>query len=107
MLGFLIWLIVGGLFIVFGIYTYRSKKQKVFGFWSFGESFEVNDVKVYNHALGKLWIVFGILFALLGIPLLSGQNSPVVFISIIGAMFEAIGAMVIYITVIEKKYRKN
>lgn len=43
----------------------------------------------------------------LGLPLLKGQNSPLILLSIIGVMAEAIAAMAVYETVIEKKYRKK
>lgn len=46
-------------------------------------------------------------FALLGLPLLPGQNTGYIIISILGCMAEAIAAMVIYVAVIEKKYRKG
>ena len=46
-------------------------------------------------------------FAVLGLPLLKGQNNPFIILSILGIMLEAIVAMVIYTTVIEKKYRKK
>lgn len=107
MVAFLIWLIAGCAFICFGIYAYTSKKQTAFGFWANAEMFQVENVESYNKALGKLWCVFGVVFALLGLPLLKGQNSPAALITIIGVMVEAIAAMVIYVTVIEKKYRKR
>ena len=43
--------------------------------------FEVKDRKKYNAAVGKLFSVFGIVFILLGLPLLAGQNSPWIFLS--------------------------
>ena len=68
--------------------------------------FEVNDVKAYNKSLGKLWCVFGIVFILLGIPLLSGQNSAAIAITLVGTLFEAIITMAVYVLVIDKKYRR-
>ena len=104
---FLAWAVCGAAFIILGFYDSLSKKEKAFGFWANAETFEVNDVRAYNKALGKLFCVFGIIFIMLGIPLLGGQNSPLVLISVVGVMFEAIAAMVVYVTVIEKKYRKK
>ena len=92
-------------FIGIGIFSFRAKKAV--GFWANAEMFEVNDMKGYNHAMGKLWCVFGIVFILLSTPLLDGQNSPLVLISIVGIMVETIVIMVIYTQVIEKKYRKK
>ena len=51
--------------------------------------------------------VFGIIFICLGFPLLSGQNSVWILFSVVGVMAEIIIAMVVYTTVIEKKYKKK
>lgn len=107
LLGFIIWLVFGCAIIGWGIYNYFSKKAKPFGFWANAEMFPVEDVRSYNRALGRLWCVFGIVFILLGLPMLSGQNSPWIILSILGVMAESIAAMAIYVTVIEKKYRKK
>ncbi|MDD6057845.1 MAG: hypothetical protein PUB98_06265 [Clostridiales bacterium] len=103
--GFLIWSIVGCLFICLGIYSFFSKRAV--GFWANANTFEVTDVKKYNAAVAKLFCVFGMVFVLLGVPLLAGQNSAWIFLSIIGTMAESITAMVIYTMVIEKKYKKK
>jgi hypothetical protein len=76
------------------------------GFWVNAGKFEVTDVKKYNGAVGKLFIGYGIVFILLGLPMLSGQNSPWIILSIGGIMVESMGSMIIYTVVIEKKYRK-
>lgn len=107
MLAFMIWLAVSGAMVVLGIYAVLSKKEVAFGFWANAKMFPVEDVKGYNHAVGTLWCVFGVVFALLGIPLLPGQNTGYIIISILGCMAEAIAAMVVYVTIIEKKYRKD
>lgn len=106
MLAFMIWTLLGVIFVLYGIYAICSKKEVAFGFWANAETFPVRDVKSYNRAVGKLWVVFGIVLVLLGLPLLDGQNSPYVIISILGIMLEAIAAMAVYVTVIERKYRK-
>lgn len=107
MLAFIVWLALGVAFIVLGIYAILSKKEVAFGFWANAKMFPVQDIKGYNHAVGKLWCVFGIIFALLGIPFLPGQNTGYIIISILGCMAEAIVAMVVYVTIIEKKYRRD
>ena len=107
MLAFMIWLAVSAAMVVLGIYAMLSKKEVAFGFWANAKMFPVEDVKGYNHAVGKLWCVFGVVFALLGVPLLPGQNTGYIIISILGCMAEAIAAMVVYVTIIEKKYRKD
>lgn len=106
-MAFVIWLLMSIAFVILGIYASVSKKEVAFGFWANADTFPVKDVKAYNRAVGKLWIVFGIVFSVLGLPLLKGQNNPFIILSVLGIMIEAIAAMVIYTTVIEKKYRKK
>ena len=67
----------------------------------------MRDVKAYNRAVGWLFIVYGIVFMLLGLPLLGGQNSAGVIISVLGVMAETIAAMAVYILVIQNKYEKK
>lgn len=105
MWAFALWAAMGAAFIVLGIYVAFSKKQKAFGFWANAKTPPVTDIKKYNRALGKLWCIYGAVFILLGLPLLAGQNSPLIIISILGAMFSAIAAMVVYEIGIVKKYR--
>lgn len=104
---FLVWLAVSAALFALGIYSILSKKSVAFGFWANAEMFPVEDVKGYNRAVGKLWCVFGVAFALLGIPLLPGQNKAYIIFSILGSMAETVAAMVVYVTIIEKKYRKH
>ncbi|MDD3220809.1 MAG: hypothetical protein EOM34_07575 [Clostridia bacterium] len=105
MIGFISWCIGGGLLIAIGIAAYFSKKAV--GFWANADMFEVTDVKKYNHAVAKLFCVFGLGFALLGLPMLNEQNSLGIFLSIIGTLFESLVVMAVYVIVIEKKYRKK
>ena len=107
LMAFLIWSIMGALFIVMGIYCIKSRKAKPFGFWANAEAAPVEDVKGYNRALGILWCVYGVLFTLIGLPLLDGQNSGMLIITMLGTMFISIGAMVFYVVGIEAKYRKK
>jgi len=105
MTAFMIWSLVGLGFTVMGICTLFAKKPV--GFWANEKMFEVTDVKRYNHAAGRLWILFGVIFSLLGIPLLKGQNSGAALLPVLGAMLEVIVFMAVYLQVIEKKYRKQ
>lgn len=107
MIAFIIWGILGCFFIGMGMYDMLSKKEVPFGFWANAETLPMENVKAYNRALGLLWIVYGVVFILLGIPLLQGQNSAGILITLLGTMFEAIAAMAVYVVVIEKKYRKK
>lgn len=105
MTGFIIWCIVGCLFFGIGVGCLFSKQAT--GFWANAERPKVTDVKKYNKAMSKLWFAFGTIMILLGIPLLEGQNSSLLVITIVGMFVEVIAFMVIYVLVIEKKYRKK
>lgn len=104
---FIIWAIIGILFILMGVYDMKSKKIKPFGFWANADVIPVEDVKGYNRALGKLWCVYGVLFTLIGLPLLDGQNSGLIIITMLGTLFISIAAMIVYVVGIEGKYRKR
>ena len=106
---FIIWTIMGVLFIIMGIYDMNSKKAKPFGFWANAEVGPIEDVKGYNRALGILWCVYGVLFTLIGLPLLilDEQNAGLIIIPVVGVMLISIGAMAFYSIGIESKYRKK
>ena len=90
--------------MLLGIIDIFSKKPA--GFWANSKPFEVNDVKGYNRATGLLFIAYGLVFNLLGIPLLMGKNNPFIILSMVGVMFETIVVMAVYSIVITKKYKK-
>lgn len=104
-IGFVIWFIVSLIFLVIGISYFFAKEPK--GFWANVKMCEVNDTKKYNNAVGKLFCCFSVILMVLGLPLLAGQNSPLVFLSIAGCMVLVVTTMLIYELVIMKKYRKN
>lgn len=108
-MGFIIWTLVGMLFIMEGIYCINSKKEVAIGFWTNGKKpqIEVKNIKAYNKSLGKLWCIYGFFFILLGIPLLGEQNSPFIIITLIGTILEVIILMTVYTIKIEGKYRKK
>lgn len=107
-MSFIIWLIVGVTFIAMGIYDINSKKAKPFGFWANAEVGQIEDVKAYNCALGRLWCIYGVLFILIGLPLLilNEQNAGLIVIPIMGTVLISIGAMAVYLIGIEAKYKK-
>ena len=107
LIAFVIWAIMGVLFIAMGIYDLNSKKAKPFGFWANAEVAPIEDAKGYNRALGILWCVYGVLFTLIGLPLLDEQNSGLIILSILCAMLISIAAIVVYVVGIEPKYRKK
>ena len=102
----IIWEIVGLVFILYGIYMILSKRQKPFGFYAnIKELPEVEDVKSYNRALGKLFGCYGAAFMLLGLPMLTGGFG--VVLSVIGTLFITIALVALYTLKVEKKYRKQ
>ena len=103
-MGFMIWALAGLVFVGIGLGSFRAKKAV--GFWANMEAPQVTDIKSYNRAMGKLWIGFGLIFILLGLPLLAGQNSPLIFLSVLGVFAEIIGVMLIYTQIILPKYKK-
>ena len=102
-IGFIIWVIVGFCIIGMGISSFFSKKTA--GFWANIKTMPVNDVTRYNHAIGKLFILYGVIFIVLGMPLVSDQNTPYILLSVLGVVIETIAIMAIYSLFIEKKYR--
>ncbi|MBQ8859428.1 MAG: hypothetical protein IJ012_06555 [Clostridia bacterium] len=103
-IAFCIWCAGGALFAGLGVYAFFTKR--LMGFWANVETFDVTDVKKYNRAVGFLFCTFGVVLVLLGLPLLAGQNSPWILLSVLGTALAAIVMMVIYTTVIEAKYKK-
>ena len=103
-IGFIIWSIGGAAFIGMSIYACFAKKSV--NIWANVKGFEVSDIRKYNRAVAKLFCVFGIVFFVLGLPLLAKQNSAWILLSVVGVMFESIIALTVYTLVIEKKYKK-
>lgn len=104
-IGFIAWAVFGCIMIGIGISDFFS--QKAVGFWANIKTFPVSDIKKYNHATGKLFIIYGVVFIVLGIPLLSGQNTPFILLSVLGVMIETIAIMAIYSLLIVERYRKS
>lgn len=105
MIGFIIWCLVGCMCSGIGVICFYSKS--VVGFWAGGKTPEVTDMKAYNHAVGRLWCVFGIIFIFIGMPLLAGQNSPLVLLPVVGSVIWVIALMAIYELGIMRKYRQE
>lgn len=102
-IGFAIWAIVGVIIIGLGIRAYLSRK--VVGFWANIKAVSVNDITGYNRAVSKLFVIYGVIFIVLGLPLLSGENSSFILLSVVGVMVETIVIMAVYSLCIERKYR--
>lgn len=96
------WLVISGIFVILGIAAWNSKKAV--RFWTLSQQIQVSDVKKYNRAVAKMWFVFAVIFSVIGLPVLAGQNSAWIVFTILGGMFWAVALMTVY-TRIEKKYR--
>lgn len=105
-LGFAIWAAVACFFIGVGIYDFRTDRQKEVGFWANAKTPPMRDVKAYNRAVGKLLMAYGIIFLLLGTPILI-ENSLLLILSTAGVMLETIAVMAIYMIGIQGKYEKK
>ncbi len=104
-LNFIIWSISGCLIIAIGICCFFSKMQA--GGWANVNPPKVKDVKGYNHATGKLFVLFGVLLIVLGVPILFDKSSVFMLLSIIGVLILTIATMAVYVLYIEEKYRKK
>ena len=104
MLPFLLWTLCCCLLLAMGIYCFLSRKPV--GFWANANPFSVTDVRGYNRACGFLWIGYSLLGMVTGLPLLSPQNSALVLLSTLGVVADTLMLILIYVLVIEKKYRK-
>lgn len=101
---FIIWSVCAAVFVGLAVYCRRSEKPV--GFFAGVQAPEVKDVKGYNRAVSRLWIIYAVLFESLGVPFLfAKQNSPVYIVSVLGTVFISIGAMAAYHFVAEK-YKK-
>lgn len=102
-MGFYLWTLITLIFVYIGI-TIRKSNIPV-NLFTFGDAPKVKDIKGYNKAVSNLWLVFTLLFEMIGISLLFiKQNSPLVILIVLGVVFLVIGMMVTY-TKIESKYR--
>lgn len=100
---FFIWTLITLIFVYISINIRKSNIPV--NLFTFGDAPKVNDIKRYNKAVSNLWLVFTILFEMIGISLLFiKQNSPFIILIVLGVVFLVIGMMVMH-TKIESKYR--
>jgi len=98
MSAFIIWCLVDFVFIIIGFFMFFSKQTV--SLWANVKSPEITDTearKKHNRTTAKLWWIYSIVFLILGLPLLKGQNHPLIILSILGVVFETIILMAIYI----------
>ncbi len=99
---FIIWSVIGFGLCVLGIVTFFIKKPASF---MAGISVKkVDDVKGYNRATGILYLVYGAVFILLGLPLIWNENMALILLSIVCVVFETIICVAIYSVRIANKY---
>ena len=103
MTAFLLWCDCFLLFLILGIFCYFSRKQV--GFFANIKPFPVKDVRAYNRSCGRLWMGYSLVGMVLGFPLLDGQNSALVLLSVLGVMGDTLGLILLHILVIEKKHK--
>lgn len=103
--GFVMWMAGGCLMVALGVSAFFAKKEV--GFFCNVRPLPMRDVKAYNRAVGRLFIGYGIVFILLGLPLLAGQNKGMIILSILGVVAESIAAMAVYILAIQNKYEEK
>ncbi|MCI8543518.1 hypothetical protein [Acetatifactor aquisgranensis] len=103
--GFVLWIAGGCLLVILGIRAFFAKKEV--GFFNNVRALPMRDVKAYNRAVGRLFIGYGIVFMLLGLPILADRNKGLLILSILGVAVETIVAMAVYILVIQSKYEKK
>ena len=102
-MAYLLWIACFVLLMGLGIFCFFARKPV--GFWANAPAFPVTDVKAYNRACGWLWIGYSLLGMLTGLPLLSPRNSALILLSILGVVLDTLALVLIYVLVIEKKYR--
>lgn len=102
--GFVIWSICAAVFLGIGISCRRSKEAV--GFFTFVKPPAVKDVKQYNNAVSKLWIVAAGVLELIGIPLLFLEQNSGFFVLVVFAVVLLLIAMMVLYLRIEAKYRR-
>lgn len=91
------------------VYRYFfNEEQKAGKFFANVETAKnISDVAAYNKAVGKLWIVFAVIFEILALPLLPAQqNSPFVLLSVLGVVFLIIALVYSYMRILSKYQNK-
>ncbi|WP_283684777.1 hypothetical protein [Parablautia sp. Marseille-Q6255] len=91
----------GIIYICIAIYIWFSKKA--IAFRGSKKFIEVTDIRKYNYAMSKLYVVTGIVWILFGLFLLTGHSK---WISVVGVVMVNIVFSVVDSLAIEKKYKK-
>lgn len=103
LMAFVVWSACACLLAGIGIRAWLSKDAV--GFFAGVAAPKVKDVRAYNHAVAKVWMVLAAVMELLGLPLLTAkQNAPEMLLIVLAMPLLVIGAMAAYIW-IENKYK--
>ena len=102
---FIIWSIVSLLLLGIGIRA--GKSDTAVGFYTGTRPPEVTDIRRYNRAVGVLWVVYAVLFELLGLPLLFlKQNSPGFLWCLLGVPLITVALVIAYNRILDQYRRK-
>ena len=100
-IAFIIWSACCVLIIGLAVWAWNGKKAV--GFFAGVDVPKVKDIRKYNHAVSTIWILYAILFELLGIPFLFfRQNSPIFILPVLGVAWISILLPVAYTRVLAK-----
>ncbi len=93
--------------IAIGIYDCLTTKNKAYGFGNRKPFVQVQDIRSFNRAVGKLWIVIGLLICLDGAILLLPNPESKAYLVAFSAIFLYVCGSIYYVMVIENKYKKE
>ena len=103
MIAFVIWSLCACLLLGIGVHAWRS--TTAVGFFAGVTPPKVSDVRAYNRAVAKVWMVMAALMELFGLPLLTArQNAPEILLIVLAVPLLVIGMMIAYVR-IENKYK--
>lgn len=74
------------------------------GFWANDKAPKVKDIKGYNRALGKCWIVYGSIFILIGFPILFSHDSLWILVPVLGTLFDTLALILAYTMIVTPRY---
>ena len=104
--GFVIWTAVALLLLGIGIRSWRS--GRTVGSYAGVKPPEVSDMRKYNRSVAVLWIVYAVLFELMGLPFLFVKhNSPAFLWSSAGVPVITIAMMIVYNRILRRFERKQ
>ena len=105
-IGFVIWSTV--FLVLLGIGIWALKSDKAVGFYTGTKPPEVDDVRRYNRSVAVLWLVYAVLFELLGLPFLFLKRNAAGFLwSVAGVPAITIALMIVYNRILRKYERKK